>query len=150
MSQSGVGSMPLAREVMNSGMTFVREDEPLAEAARMMRDQHIGAIPVCGVDDRMKGIVTDRDITVRCVAEGLDPQSTAAGRLAQGPLIWVAAGADIREALRLMEEHKIRRLPVLEQNRAVGVIAEADIVTHLAEHEVKEFTYSVYSAPPNS
>jgi CBS domain-containing protein len=94
--------------------------------------------------------VTDRDIAVRCVAEGLDPQSTPAGRLAQGPLVWIEAEADVREALRLMEDNKIRRLPVMDQKRLVGIIAEADIVTHLPEQEVEEFSYSVYSAPPNS
>ena len=135
---------------MHQGVTCVGENQPLAEAAKMMRDLHVGAVPVCGTDDRLRGIVTDRDITVRCVAEGLDPQSTTAGQLAQGPLVWVDAGADIRDALRLMEDNKIRRLPVLDQHRLVGIIAEADIVTHLPEHEVEEFSYAVYSAPPNS
>jgi CBS domain-containing protein len=142
--------MPTAREVMHAGVTCVGENQPLAAAARMMRDLHIGAVPVCGADDRFKGIVTDRDITVRCVAEGLDPRSIAAGQLAQGPLIWVDAGADMREALRLMEDNKIRRLPVIDQHRLVGIISEADIVTHLPQQEVEEFSYEVYSAPPNS
>lgn len=142
--------MPTAREVMHAGVTCVRENQMVADAAKMMRDLHIGAVPVCGTDDRLQGIMTDRDIAVRCVAEGLDPQSTAAGRLAQGPLVWVEAGADVRDALRLMEDNKIRRLPVMDQKRLVGIIAEADIVTHLPEQEVEEFSYSVYSAPPNS
>jgi CBS domain-containing protein len=142
--------MPTAREVMHAGVTCVGENQPLTEAAKMMRDLHIGAVPICGTDDRLKGIITDRDITVRCVAEGLDPQSTAAGQLALGPPVWVDAGADIRDALRLMEEHKIRRLPVIDQHRLVGIISEADIVTHLSEQEVEEFSYAVYSAPPNS
>ena len=142
--------MPTAREVMHAGVTWVGENQPLAEAAEMMRDLHIGAVPVCGTDDRLKGIVTDRDITVRCIAEGLDPQSTTAGQLAQGPLVWVDADADMRDALGLMEDNKIRRLPVIDQDRLVGIIAEADIVTHLPEQEVEEFSYEIYSAPPNS
>jgi CBS domain-containing protein len=135
---------------MHAGVTCVGENQPIVEAAKMMRDLHIGAVPVCGTDDRLQGIVTDRDITVRCVAEGLDPQSTTARELAQGPLVWVEAGADVRDALRLMEDNKIRRLPVMDQHRLVGIIAEADIVTHLPEQEVEQFSYSVYSAPPNS
>ena len=142
--------MPTAREVMHAGVTCVKENQMVADAAKMMRDLHIGAVPVCGTDDRLQGIVTDRDIAVRCVAEGLDPQSTPAGRLAQGPLVWIEAEADVRDALRLMEDNKIRRLPVMDQKRLVGIIAEADIVTHLPEQEVEEFSYSVYSAPPNS
>lgn len=142
--------MPTAREIMHAGVTCVGENQPVAEAAKMMRDLHIGAVPVCGTDDRLRGIVTDRDITVRCVAEGLDPQSTAAGRLAQGPLVWVEAEADVREALRLMEDNKIRRLPVMDHLQLVGIIAEADIVTHLPQQELEEFSHSVYSAPPNS
>jgi CBS domain-containing protein len=142
--------MPTARDVMHQGVTCAGENQSLAAAARMMRDLHIGAVPVCGTDGRLKGIVTDRDIAVRCVAEGLDPRSIAAWQLSQGPVVWVDAGADIGEALRLMKDHKIRRLPVLDRHRLVGVIAEADIVTHLSEYEVKEFSYAVYSAPPNS
>jgi CBS domain-containing protein len=135
---------------MHPGVTYAGENQSLAGVARMMRDLHIGAVPVCGTDDRLRGMVTDRDIAVRCVAEGLDPRSICAKQVAQGPPVWVDADVDIREALRLMEDHKIRRLPVLDQHRLVGIIAEADIVTHLPEHEVKEFSYAVYSAPPNS
>jgi CBS domain-containing protein len=135
---------------MHAEVVCVGENQPLAAAARIMRDLHIGAVPVCGTDERLKGMVTDRDITVRCVAEGLDPRSIAARQLAQRPLVWVDAGADIHEALRLMEDHKIRRLPVIDRNRLVGIIAEADIVTHLPAQEVEQFSYAVYSAPPNS
>lgn len=142
--------MPTARDVMHQGVNCVGENQPVAEAARMMRDLHVGAVPVCGTDDRLKGIVTDRDITVRCVAEGLDPQTTSAAQLAQGPLVWVDAGADIREALHLMEDNKIRRLPVLDQHRLVGIITEADIVTHRPKQELEGFSFAVYSAPPNS
>ncbi len=142
--------MPKAREVMHAGVSCVGESQPLADAARIMRDLHVGAVPVCGSDDRLRGILTDRDITVRCVAEGLDPQTTAAGQLAQGPLIWVDADADIGEALRLMEDNRIRRLPVIDQKRLVGIIAEADIVTQLPRQDVEEFSQSVYAAPPNS
>jgi CBS domain-containing protein len=135
---------------MHQGVNCVGESQTVAEAAMMMRDLHVGAVPVCGTDDRLKGIVTDRDIAVRCVAEGLDPQTTQAGQLAQGPLVWIDADADIHDALHVMEDNKIRRLPVLDQHQLVGIITEADIVTHRPEQELEEFSFAVYSAPPNS
>jgi CBS domain-containing protein len=142
--------MAKAWDIMHAGVGCVREDQSLAEAARMMRDMHVGAVPICGSEDRLHGIVTDRDIVVRCIAEGADPQSTQVGALAFGTLVWIEADAEVAEALRLMEDHKIRRLPVLDERRLVGMIAEADIATHLADREIREFTSAVYSAPPNS
>jgi CBS domain-containing protein len=115
-----------------------------------MRDLHVGALPICGADDRLHGIITDRDIVVGCIAEGGDPTTVTAGQLAQGTPIWVDANADIREALRLMEQHKIRRLPVVDNHRLAGIISEADLATRLGKDQVAQFAEAVYSAPPNS
>lgn len=141
--------MSTAREIMHAGVECIGENDTLAMAAQRMRDLHIGALPICGADDRLHGIVTDRDIVVRCVAEGGDPGAVTAGQLARGTPIWVDADADEHEVLRLMEEHKIRRLPVMENHRLVGMISEADLATHLDEDEVAEYASAVYSAPPN-
>jgi CBS domain-containing protein len=142
--------MTNARDIMHPGAECVGENETLADAAHKMRDLHVGALPICGQDDRLHGIITDRDIVVRCIAEDRDPRSVTARELAQGTPTWVDAQADTGEVLRMMEEHKIRRLPVVENHRLVGMISEADLATHLGERELREFASAVYSAPPTS
>ena len=115
----------------------------------MMRDAHVGSLPICGSDNRLQGIITDRDIVVKCLAEGRDPKTTTAGDLAQGKPVWVDADAYDGDVLRLIEEHQIRRLPVIEEHRLVGMISEADLATHLPQAKIAEFAYRVYSAPPS-
>lgn len=141
--------MTTAREIMHPGAECVDENETLQQAAARMRDLHVGALPICGPDDRLHGIITDRDIVVRCIAQGGDPRTMTARELAQGTPIWVDANADIGEAMNKMMENKIRRLPVIEGSRLVGMISEADLATHLDEHQVAQFASAIYSAPPN-
>jgi CBS domain-containing protein len=140
--------MSKAKEIMHRGAECIAASDTLEAAARMMRDRHVGALPICGGDYRLQGIITDRDIVVKCLAEGRDPKTTTAGDLAQGKPVWVDANAEDGDVLRLMEEHHIRRLPVIEEHELVGMISEADLATHLPEAEVAEFTSRVYSAPP--
>ena len=143
--------MTQARDVMHRGAECIGQDETLAAAALKMRDMHIGALPICGEDDRLHGIVTDRDIVVRCIAEGRDPNTVTVGELATGTPICVEADANTSEVLRLMGEHAIRRLPVLDgDHRLIGMISEADLATHLDEHALSRFASAVYSAQPTS
>jgi CBS domain-containing protein len=141
--------MSKAKEIMHRGAECVAASDTLETAARMMRDRHVGALPICGPDDRLQGIITDRDIVLKCVAEGRDPKTTTAGALAQGKPVWVDANADESDVLRLMEEHHIRRLPVIEEHQLIGMISEADLATHLPEAKVAEFAGRIYSAPPS-
>jgi CBS domain-containing protein len=140
--------MTTAREIMHQGAECITENETLEAAARRMRDLNVGALPICGDDDRLHGIITDRDIVVKCVAEGKDPRSATAHDLAQGAPMWVEANANVDEVVRMMTDNKIRRLPVIHEHRLIGMISEADIATHLDEHKVAEFASAVYSAPP--
>jgi CBS domain-containing protein len=142
--------MVTAGEIMHPGAECVGKTETLAEAARKMRDLHVGSLPICGVDDRLHGIITDRDIVVRCIAEEGDPRTVTAADLARGTPVYVNAESDIGEVLQLMEQHTIRRLPVMRAQRLVGMISEADLATHLNEHALAKFAAAVYSAPPNS
>src|SRR5262249_28580216 len=112
-----VWRMSKAKEIMHWGAECVAASDTLETAARMMRDGDVGSLPICGPDNRLQGIITDRDIVVKCLAEGRDPKTTTAGDLAQGKPVWVDADADDSEVLRLMEEHQIRRLPVIEERR---------------------------------
>jgi CBS domain-containing protein len=135
---------------MHLGAECIGENETLATAAEMMRDLHVGALPICGPDNRLHGIITDRDIVVHCIAEGLNPQTVTAREMAQGTPIWVDVDDDTDEVLRVMTDSKIRRVPVMEDRQLVGMISEADLAVNLNEAQVKQFTASVYGAPPNS
>jgi CBS domain-containing protein len=106
-------------------------DETLVDAARKMRDLDVGSLPICGRDERLQGMLTDRDIVVRCIAEGGDPARTLAGDLAQGKPVTIGADDAAEEALRTMAEHQVRRLPVIDGHKLVGILAQADVARAL-------------------
>ena len=139
--------MTTAREIMHAGATCIGEHESLAAAAQHMRDLGVGALPICGDDDRLHGMITDRDIVIKCLAAEKDPASVTAGELAQGSTYHVDVNADIQEMLMVMEEHQVRRLPVIENHRLVGIVSEADIARHLPEHEIAQFVKAICSPP---
>jgi CBS domain-containing protein len=136
-------TMTTAREIVHSGATCIQENETLEAAARRMKELNVGALPICGEDDRLHGIITDRDIVVKCLAKGKDPRTMNAGLLAQGKPVTVDAEADTDEVLRTMEEHRIRRLPVIDDHRLVGMISEADLARRLPEEKVGHFVEMV-------
>src|SRR5512144_83710 len=129
----------IASDIMHAGVTCVSEDDTLAVAAQRMRDLEVGALPIRGTDDRLHGMVTDRDIVVKCIAAGDDPTVMTVKELAQGHACYIDGDADVEEMLSLMEEHQVRRLPVIEEGRLVGIISEADIAQHLQGHEIARF-----------
>src|SRR5215469_15276832 len=108
-----------ARDIMHPGAECIAEGDSVAAAAQKMRALGVGALPICGADDRLHGILTDRDIVLKCIAEGRDPAEVRAGDLAQETLIWVEAEAPVGEALHRMEAHQVKRLPVIENHRIV-------------------------------
>ena len=124
---------------MNAGATCVSEDQTLLEAARMMRDMGVGSLPICGNDQKLHGIITDRDIVVKCIAEGKDASMCTAGELAQGEITWVDAMTDVTEVVDLMGREQVKRLPVIEDHQLVGMISEADLARHLDERQLSEF-----------
>ena len=115
------------RDAMTSNPRSVDTSSTVIEAARLMKEADVGPIPV--VDgDRLVGIVTDRDIAIRVVAEGRDPQSVTVGEIASKDLVTVDPQQELDEALRLMAQHQVRRLPVVEEDgRLVGILAQADV-----------------------
>ena len=137
--------MTTARDIMNAGVTCVGEHETLSAEAQHMREHDIGALPICGDDDRLHGMLTDRDIVVKALAAGLDPNTTTVGELARDGVYHVDVNASIPEMLNVMEEHQVRRLPVIEEHRLVGIITEADIARHLPEHAVVQFIKAICS-----
>ena len=138
-----------ARDIMSTDCTCVGENDSVLDAAKKLAELNVGAVPICGEDDRLKGMLTDRDIVVKALAQGRDPGSTRAGELGAGDSKTVTIGADdsIDEALRTMIDHKVRRLPVIDGRRLVGVISQADIATHLEEEKVGDLVEAISAAP---
>jgi CBS domain-containing protein len=124
--------MTRVADVMTPGVETTTSSEALRDAARTMRKGDFGAMPV--VDDgRLVGMLTDRDIVVRAVAEGLDPMSARVGDVASPSPVAVAPDQDLDEAMELMAEYRVRRLPVVDGERLVGVVSQADIALEANE-----------------
>src|SRR4051795_9907236 len=111
-----------ARDIMTTDVKAISEDATTQEAAEQMKELDIGALPICGSDDRLKGLITDRDIVVGVIAEGKDPGSTKVGDLSTGDSSTVTIGADdsLEEALETIKRHQVRRLPVIDGRDMVG------------------------------
>lgn len=137
--------MTTARDVMTTGTQCIKEDQTLAEAARMMRDLDVGSLPICGNDDKLHGMLTDRDIVIRCVAEGGDCTQSRAGEFAQGTVHWVSSDTDIDDALAVMAEHQVKRLPVVDDHRLVGMISETDLTKHIDSSRLANVVTDVYA-----
>jgi CBS domain-containing protein len=129
----------LARDLMSGGVECVRESETLEQAARQMKDLDVGSLPICGEDNRLKGMLTDRDIVIRCLAEGGDPRTATAGDSAQGKPVTIGADDSIEEAIRTMQEHRVRRLPVIDGHDLVGILSQTDIAKSYPENRVGAF-----------
>ena len=115
------------REVMTSNPRTTEATEPVEAAAKIMRDEDVGIVPIVE-GERLIGTITDRDITIRVVAEGKDPGSTTVREVASTQLVTIDPQQDLDEGLRLMAQHQVRRLPVVEEDgRLVGVVAQADV-----------------------
>src|SRR4051795_11842906 len=135
-------AMATARDIMSGGAECAGENETLADAARKMRDLDVGALPICGEDDRLKGVVTDRDLVVKCLAEGADP-STPVPELAEGKPVTIGADDPIDEALRTMIEHKVRRLPVIDGHQLIGIVSQADIARNIDEEKTGDLVEAI-------
>ncbi|WP_129843185.1 CBS domain-containing protein [Streptomyces sp. RFCAC02] len=138
--------MTTAADIMTPGAQWITASETLDRAAQVMRELDVGALPVSDADERMCGILTDRDIVVKCVAAGHDPSRVTAGDLAQGTPRWIAADAELDEVLDEMGDHQIRRLPVIDgDKRLVGMISEADLARELSDDRIADFVTRIYA-----
>lgn len=134
-----------ARDIMHRTVETIPADETLDRAAQMMRNSDVGALPISN-NDRMIGMLTDRDIVVRCIAEGHDPSRVRAGDLAQGTPHWVDADTDVTEILGIMEQNQIKRLPVIDVKdgkRLIGMICESDLARNVSDKQLAEFVAAV-------
>jgi CBS domain-containing protein len=137
------------RDAMHAGCECIGENQSMLDAAKRMEALDIGAMPICGQDDRLKGMITDRDIVVKVLAHDKDPATTMAGELAQERLFAIRADAPIDRALSLMQEHKVKRLPVIDENkRLCGMISEADVARHMPRDRTGEMVGAIAAAAP--
>ncbi|MBB4689090.1 CBS domain-containing protein [Amycolatopsis jiangsuensis] len=124
--------MTTARDIMTTDAKCVRESDTVLDAARLLAELGVGAVPICGEDNRLKGMLTDRDIVVKVLAEDKDPRALHAGELAQGEAVTIGADDDVEQAMRTMTDHQVRRLPVIDGHDLVGVVAQADVARALS------------------
>ena len=142
--------MPTAREIMTPDPTFCTDDVSAAEAARQMAQDGIGAVPVCTSEGRLAGVITDRDLMVGVIAAGRDPETTNVGDLLDGSEV-VTIGADdsAEEAIRTMKDHAVRRLPVIDGTRLVGIVSQADIARAMPDAKIGDLVEAISNAPTN-
>ena len=131
------------QELMTSNPCSIDSDKSVAYAAKMMRDENVGLAPIVE-GNRLIGTITDRDIAIRAVAEGKDPESTKVTEIASTELVTVEPQEDLDEALRLMGKHQVRRLPVVEEGgRLVGVVAQADVARNADDARTGELVEEI-------
>ena len=136
-----------ARDVMTEGCECIGENETVADAARKMKELNVGSLPICGEDDRLKGMLTDRDIVVKVLAEGREPASTTAGELGEGKPVTIGADDSVSEALSTMKEHAVRRLPVIDGHDLVGIVTQGDLAKEIDEGDVGDLVEAISEAP---
>lgn len=134
------------REVMTDSPAIVSPDTSVAEAAKLMRDRDFGGV-LCGEGEQLRGFLTDRDIALRVVAEGKDPTSTTVGEVATSELQTLSPDDSVQDAVKLLREHDIRRVPVVEGTRAVGIVSIGDLAI---ERDEDSALADISAAPPNN
>jgi CBS domain-containing protein len=142
--------MASVRDIMTGSAECARTTDTLVDVARKMRDLDVGALPICGDDERLKGMITDRDIVVRAVADGKDPNGVKAESFAEGKPVTVGADDSVEEALRTMTDHGVRRLPVIDGHELVGMVSQADIAKNLPEEKIGQLVEAISAAPANN
>jgi CBS domain-containing protein len=131
------------RDIMTPNPRTVESSASVVEAAKTMLGENVGIVPIIE-GDRLVGTVTDRDIAIRVVAEGRNPESTTVGEIASRELVTIDPQQDLDEALRLMARHQVRRLPVVEEDgKLVGVVAQADIARHASDEQTGDLVEDI-------
>ncbi len=139
--------MTTARDIMTPGAECAGVNDTITQAAQKMRDLGVGALPICGEDNRLKGMITDRDIVLNCVAEGMDTTQTKVQDYAGAEVVTIGADDSVEEALTTMSRAGVRRLPVIDGHDLVGMVSQADIARNLPEDRVGDLLEAISSAP---
>jgi CBS domain-containing protein len=132
-----------ARDVMTSDCQCIGEKDTVLDAAKRLAELNVGSMPICGEDDKLKGMLTDRDIVVKVLAQGKDPAKTTAGELAEGRPVMIDADDSVDGALETMAKNQIRRLPVIHERVLVGIVSQADLARDGQEKKVGEMVEQI-------
>jgi CBS domain-containing protein len=138
-----------ARDIMTAGADCAHVNDSVTDAARKMRDLGVGALPICGEDNRLAGMITDRDIVLTCVAEGHDTTEMKVSEYAGDEVVTIGADDSVDEALATMTRAGVRRLPVIDGHDLVGMVSQADIARNLPDDKVGDLVAAISSAPDN-
>ena len=136
-----------ARDVMTGGAECIGENDSVLDAAKRLAELNVGAMPICGSDNRLKGMLSDRDIVVKVLAQGKDPGSTKAGELGEGKPVTIGADDSVEEALHTMADHRVRRLPVIDGHDLIGIVSQADLARSIDEEKVGDLVEAISAAP---
>ena len=136
-----------ARDIMTGGTECIGENDTLADAAKRLADLDVGALPICGEDERLKGMVTDRDIVVHVLAQGKDPAETKAIELGVDEVVTIGADDSVSEAIATMKGAKVRRLPVIDGHDLIGVVSLGDLATNIEDDDVGDLVEAISAAP---
>jgi len=136
-----------AREVMTGGAECIGESESISRAATRMAQLDVGAMPICGEDNRLKGMLTDRDIVIKVIAEGRDPEQVTAGEFGGAKPITVGADDSVEVAIETMKDHAVRRLPVIDGHDLIGIVSQGDLAKGAPEGAVGDLVEAISSAP---
>lgn len=136
-----------ARDIMTGSVECIGESETVLDAAKKLASLDVGAMPICGEDNRLKGMLTDRDIVVKVLAAGKDPATCTAGEFGEGKPVTIGADDSVAEALEVMAQHKVRRLPVIDGHDLVGIISQADIATNIEDDDTGRLVEVISAAP---
>ena len=134
--------MARIRDVMTSNPAAAEPSTTVLDAAKVMAAEDVGPVPIVE-GERLVGVVTDRDLVVRVLAEGRDPSSTTIGEIASSDLVTVQPDSDLSEAVQLMSRHQVRRLMVVENGRLVGIVAQADVARSAEEEQTGEVVQDI-------
>ena len=138
---------PKVHEVMTERPRCVTPETPVSEAAELMASEDVGSLPILD-GDKLAGVVTDRDIVVRGVAQGKDTRGMPVREVASRDLVTVGPNENLDDALKLMASNQVRRLPVVDHdNRLVGVLSQADVAMEAKEKAVGEMVESISQSP---
>ena len=130
------------RDLMTRSPATAEPSRTVAAVAQIMAQEHVGPVPIVE-GGRLVGLVTDRDLVIRVIAEGRDPNSTTIGEIASADLVTVEPDTDLSEALQLMAQNQVRRLPVVEGGQLVGIVAQADIARAADEEQTGEVVQQI-------
>ena len=142
--------MTTARDIMSAGAERAKTTDTLADAAKKMRELRLGALPICGDDNKLHGMITDRDIVVDCVASDGDPRAATVLAYCSGETVTIGADDSIEATLQTMIDNGIRRLPVIDGHELVGIVTQADVAKNLPDDLVGKLVEAISRAPADN